>query len=546
MEIYLEVPTPPNEVVTLLAEAPSTNAWDRLQYIRNSFYQSVIAAGPGEPTDVSPSRVVEMLQGGEASPYELTAAEALLARWAGVPSRIGYGYYQGEGEGAASETWEVHPKHGRTWLEAYFEGHGWVAILGTPPRARPSLADAERTTDPSIRPSEELALIVYVPVRLQTIRLLYVTVRYWLLASLPVAVVGSIVIGFYPFLLKIARSFRRRRWAAGRSQQRIAAAYCNFRDTATDLNIGDPSATPLAFVDSVEDDPEHFELAWLVTRALWGDLSRDIRVEDAEAATEMSTSVTKRLRKAQPALTRMIAMGSRASLRDPFSSEIPNMWPQWARKGLVRGYVSALAAPVGRTVKVLRRLLPTGTMLMILILTLAACTRPVSEDPVVSDSLPETIAPAQFQGFTFQREESAEESFGRVEAEDSLVTKGQVFTVRKGGDVLASLQAAEFKPGLGAARREVRQGVLDSLGAGGFELRRVGGEGMYVREGVEQTFYLWFAPTGRYYQLLVARGGFEEAGALFSALIRDQRGDEEAAFAGVPIESTDPRRGEEG
>lgn len=544
MEVYLDAPLPPNEVVTLLAEAPSTNSWDRLQYVRNTFYQSVIAAGPGEPTNVPPSRVVEMLEGGEASPYELTAAEALLARWAGVPSRLGYGYYQGEEE-ADPGVWEVHPKHGRTWLEAYFEGHGWVPVVGTPPRARPSLAEQERTTDPSIRPSEELALIVYVPVRLQTIRLLYVTVRYWLLVALPFVAGGLFVIGFYPWVLKMARRLRRRRWTAGRLRRRIAVAYCNFRDAAGDLNIGDPSATPLGFVDSVDEDPEHFELAWLVTRSMWGDLSRDIRIEDAEAATEMAASVTKRLRKAQPALTRLISLGSRASLRDPYSSEMPNMWPRWARKGLVRSYLLVLAAPLRRPFRALRRLLPTGALLMVLI-TVAACARPEPPEALAADSFPETIAPAEFQGFTIQREGSAEESFERVDPEDSLITQGRVFTVRRGGEVLASLQAAEFKPGLGASRREVRQGVLDSLGAGGFELRRVGGEGMYVREGAEQIFYLWFAPSGSYYQLLVARRGFEEAGQMFSSLIREQRGDEEAAFAGVPVQPADPRRGEEG
>ena len=35
------------------------------------------------------AKVDDMLNGGEATPYQITAAEALLARWAGVPSRPG-------------------------------------------------------------------------------------------------------------------------------------------------------------------------------------------------------------------------------------------------------------------------------------------------------------------------------------------------------------------------------------------------------------------------------------------------------------------------
>ena len=33
-----------------------------------------------------------MLAGGEATPYEITAAEVMLARWAGIPARIGFGF----------------------------------------------------------------------------------------------------------------------------------------------------------------------------------------------------------------------------------------------------------------------------------------------------------------------------------------------------------------------------------------------------------------------------------------------------------------------
>ena len=75
------------------------------------------SAGAGNPVDVPPVRVAEFLDGKEATPFEITAAEVLLARWAGVPARLGYGYY--DPQGAA----EIRPRNGATWLDP-------TAILG--------------------------------------------------------------------------------------------------------------------------------------------------------------------------------------------------------------------------------------------------------------------------------------------------------------------------------------------------------------------------------------------------------------------------------
>jgi hypothetical protein len=547
MSEFLEVPIAPNEVVTLLAEAPGDNSWDRLQFVRNAFYEKVIAAGAGAPKDVPPSRVVEMLEGQEATPYEITAVEVLLARWAGVPARIGYGFYQGgKREEGSTTVWEVHPQHGATWLEAYFEGYGWVPVVGIPPRARASLSEAERRTDPSVRPSEELALVVFVPVKLRTIQLLYVVVRYWLLLALPFVAAFALLAVFLPWPVKAGRRFRRRRWAGDSPRERVVVAYANFRDAAVDLNVGDPTATPLKFLDSVEDDPEHAELAWLVTRALWGDLRRDLRVEDVESAEDMAASVTRRLRRAQPTMARIFAMASRASLREPFSREVPNLWPQWAKKGLVRRFIRQGVRRILSPLRMVRRLLPIGTSMILIATILVACTRQQEPAGAAARSFPETLAPADFLGFTFKREKSAEAAFGKVDPQESLVTGGRVFTIRKAGEVLASLQAAEFKPGLGATRREVREGVLESIGTGRFELTRVGGERMFVKRLPEQSYFLWFSPDGRYYQLMVARRGFEEAARVFSSLINFQQGEEAVDTTGVPVEVPDLRRGEDG
>lgn len=542
---FLAAPIAPNEVVTLLSQAPATNSWDRLQFVRNALYQKVVASGPGTPKDVPPSRLGEMLRGGEATPYEITAAEALLARWAGIPARVGYGFYSGDRkEEGATTMWQVHPRHGSTWLEAYFEGHGWVPVVGTPPRAKSSLSEAQRNPNPAVLPSEELALVVYVPVKLRTIRLLYVVVRYWVLIALPILAGVALVAGLYPWPVKAARRFWRKRWASRGLRERIAVAYANVRDEAMDLNVGSPSVTPLGFLGSVDEDPEHRELAWLVTRTMWGDLRRDVRLEDAEAAEDMAQSVRRRLRAAQPALTRLIALGSRASLRDPYTREVPNPWPRWAVKGAARRRVSTFLRKVFSRSR-LRRPLPVGSALIVLGLVLSSCARQ-TEIPTTGSALPEVISPNEFLGFTIQREASAEQSFKKVAPKDALVSEGQVFTVRKQGEVLASLQVGSFRPGLGATRREVRFGVLDSIGTGQFQLTRIAGERVYTKRLPEQNFFLWFPSSGRYYELLVARKGFEDAGRLFSSLIKFQRGEKAAEFSGVPVEVSDLRRGEDG
>ena len=93
-------------------------------------------------------------------------------------------------------------------------------------------------------------------------------------------------------------------------------------------------------------------MAWLVTRGLWGDLRRDVTEQDVHAAEEMAASVTRRLVRAQPFTTRLGALASCASLRSPWSTELPNAWPRVrvkpprkrARRGAgLRGWVGDAA-----------------------------------------------------------------------------------------------------------------------------------------------------------------------------------------------------------
>jgi hypothetical protein len=76
------------------------------------------------------------------------------------------------------------------------------------------------------------------------------------------------------------------------------------------------------YLDRFIEDDEHTELAWLVTRVLWGDLQTDATLELAVAAEELSRSLRRRLSGAQPATVRFVAAVSRLSLRNPFAPDL--------------------------------------------------------------------------------------------------------------------------------------------------------------------------------------------------------------------------------
>src|SRR5262249_8508002 len=123
------------------------------------------------------------------------------------------------------------------------------------------------------------------------------------------------------------RRRRRSRWAAERGPAgRIAVAYCELRDLLIDLSLPGRGTTPLELVELIAVDEEHAELAWLVTRGLWGDLRGTLTDEDAANAQRPAGPVRARVVRAHRGPARLLATVSRASLRTPHSVEVPNVW----------------------------------------------------------------------------------------------------------------------------------------------------------------------------------------------------------------------------
>lgn len=323
-EEQLEIPQPPNAVSVLLAQAPE-NPWRKLDFLRNKLLQTVVAAGAGSPDAIQPERVGELfVDGAEATPYEIVAAEAMLARWSGVPSRIGFGL---DNVNAEDGVLTVRPKNSAQWLEVYFDGYGWVPLIGTPNQAAATLdTDPNTRFDPRIEPSDDVAVQVFIPFELDNLDQLYQQLRRLLVRWLPVVAVGAIGVITSPLFTKAWRRGKRRRWAAALGpREQIAVEYAELRDFATDLNVADIYSTPLEYLYEVRADDEHAELSWLVARALYGDLADQVTERDVQAAAQMSASLRRRLLRAQPVQSQLLALISRASIAQPYTTEVPNV-----------------------------------------------------------------------------------------------------------------------------------------------------------------------------------------------------------------------------
>ncbi len=547
MQAYLAAPRPPQQVLDLLSQYAQRSAnlhipedaFSRLDFLRTALYQNVVAAGAGVPRDVGAARVAQMLKGGEANPYEIVAAEALLARWAGVPSRIGYGYYGGTA--VSGGRFEVHPVNGAMWLEVYFNHYGWQAIVGVPPKAKPSTSTAQKNQE-NIPSTQQGQLIVYIPVQQPTFLLLFQYVQWYIAHSLPIAALVALVLVAYPMLFKAIRRLRRRRWARRHGLEgRIAVAYAEFRDRCRDLGVGEPAATPIAFLSHVEEDDEHQELAWLVSRALWGDLRRDLQEDDAAAAERLVTSVRRRISRAQPVLTQVGAMIARTSLRQPYSAEMPNFWHRTGLRFAPRDWLRAQRLSRRRRMLLRARGL-AGVACLALLATLLLVPPPGAHAQTqASRRLPVGLVPKAIGSFSFRPEPGPAKQY-RSAGGEALVDDGLVYSIHDSDNTAGAVEIALFKPSIDVSDiydesvanfcadspvecqgHEVFSGIQQNLGSGHFHrIYYRGYERAYQMQVNDQTVFLWFPPRTETMVMLITIGQDVTAiqsTALFQALM---------------------------
>lgn len=324
VERYLEIPPPPPAVRDLLQRAPETPPWDRFDFVRQEFLKIVIAKGQGVPVSMPPEKVDDLLAGSKrGTPYEIVAAQAMLARWVGIPARIGYGFDGGE---PAGDVVEVRPKHGVSFVEVYFAGYKWLPVIGTPLQAETSFGTEQTQQNRDVLASDDIAVRVFVPFEVDPKSYLFQQIRA--IVSIVVPVILAMLIAYYiwPGLRKVILRTRRRSWAQRRGiRERIAVGYSEWRDLATDFGYRFESDTPLMFLDRVVPDEEHVEFSWLVTRGLWGDLQDRLGPDDATAAEELSRTLRRRMSQAHSWTLRTIAAVSRLSLRYPYDPLIDTL-----------------------------------------------------------------------------------------------------------------------------------------------------------------------------------------------------------------------------
>ena len=519
---FVAVPPAPPAVRALLAGVPTRlNAYERLQAVRTAFFLKITAKGPGNPVDLAPARVDEFLTGTAATPYEITASEVLIARWAGIPARIGYGYYNPDAKPTKDSRVEVRQSDGAMWLEAYFEGSGWTPILGKPPKAQASLDQNKKKNNKEVLPNGLISAQLYIPIRQEGLQLLYTLVQYGLVRVLAAAGVGLFFWILLPGMLKGARRMRRRRWAMRNGPRaRIAVAYADLRDRAIDFNIGHPTLTPLQFLDVIEPDEDHTQLAWAVTRGLWGDLRRELRDEDVETVEQWARQLYRRFNAGQPYLMRTLAFGSRVSLRDPWSREMPNLY--YRRGPLQLAWAGLLVLSRVRW----RRMAPgvaRASVVLVAVSVLTGCVQQADlsvRPEAQTASLPSV--PPKLGDFAFERTRLGDKQFEQYR-DIALISDYELFAVRRAGVAVGTLQTSAFKPGLRSRNRHVREGVLTSLG-GQPQISKVGGEVFYTVSVNELRLVVWFAHDGQSYELLAATKDLDNPTDLFARLVAVEQG----------------------
>jgi hypothetical protein len=144
-----------------------------------------------------------------------------------------------------------------------------------------------------------------------------------ILIAVPILLVLLALYILEPALRKFRQRSRRRDMASFYGPRAcVALAYAEWRDYAADFGFAYHTDTPLMFLDRFLPDDEHTDLAWLVTRVLWGDLQHDVDVSHAVAAEELSRTLRRRLAAAQPSTVRAVAFVSRISLKRPYAPEL--------------------------------------------------------------------------------------------------------------------------------------------------------------------------------------------------------------------------------
>jgi len=281
--------------VTRDADTPAAKAAAIQAYLRSSSFSYSVEPLPGNGYRALQNFLLVDRRG-----YceQFATAMAMMARVAGIPSRVSVGFLPGTRQG---DTWRVSIRDMHAWPELYFSGYGWVRFEPTPaqqtgsappwtlasddgpsssPSDVPSSEPSSSTDTPSSAPSEAAS---EGPATTDT------TAAFPWARTLLGTGIGLLVVA----VLAAPATVRVRRRSARLSGDQLAdeqveSAWAEIRDTVLDYGGDWPSGSPRSIGTAVGSRLEEDESAAMGTVATLVERSRYARsVGDASATATL-------------------------------------------------------------------------------------------------------------------------------------------------------------------------------------------------------------------------------------------------------------------
>jgi transglutaminase-like putative cysteine protease len=285
------------------AETPAAKAAAIQRFLRDGDYTYSVEPQPGMGYQALENFLLDDRLG-----YceQFASAMAVMARVAGIPSRVSVGFLPGEQVG---ETWEVSIRDMHAWPELYFAGWGWVRFEPTPavqtgeappwtvqpeespedePSAGPSASQStgpSASTDPRDTPAEA-------PVTAEeTSGSGWLRTLLWSGAGLV-----SLLILAAPATIRVRRRSQRLS-TDGMAEDQVESAWAEIRDTVVDHGGAWPEGSPRSIGQEVSTRLEGEEAASMGRVATLVERARYAKTfSDTEAAAELPT-VTQEIRR---------------------------------------------------------------------------------------------------------------------------------------------------------------------------------------------------------------------------------------------------------
>lgn len=257
MEVPSDVPPTITELTTKVTagyQQPALKAAAIQAFLRASDFRYDVQGTGGDTTYQAIENFLFRTKTGYCVHY--AGSMALMARIAGIPSRVAVGFLPGQ---QRDGRWTVTAHDMHAWPELYFEGFGWVRFEPTPsvastPPPWTLMAPNQPSADPTVGPTEPQqtqptpetpsAETSSTPEASQQPQQTQPSSTSWAAVVGIVAITGLLVIlALTPMLVRILRR-RSRLSGIGDPHQAVTQAWDEVRDTWLDLGHSWPHGSP--------------------------------------------------------------------------------------------------------------------------------------------------------------------------------------------------------------------------------------------------------------------------------------------------------------